>query len=571
MRGRGKAGGEPARGRRGKTVAPKASKKLALSVLNDQSPEQFNRLKRERDEALEQLAATSDVLRVISRAPTELQSVLDTIGENAARLCNANNAVIFRLEGNVLRQVASYGGIPTTSHPNEGLPANRDTVSGRTVCDRRTVHVPDLASEDREYPLGSRHAKSDGHRTTLATPLMREGIPIGAILIRRMEVRPFSEKQIALLETFAAQAVIAIENTRLLNELRQRTADLSEALDQQTATADVLRVISSSPHDVKPVFEAMLDKATRLCEAKFGHLYLWDGEAFNIVAMRNTPPALADVRQNVPILPGSNEPLGRMVATKSVIHIADTAAEQSYIKRSHPAVVTAVELGGIRTLVAVPMLKDNDLVGAFTIYRQEVRPFTDKQIDLVKTFAAQAVIAIENARLLNELRQRTDELSQRTDDLTEALEQQTATSEVLQVISSSPGELEAVFDAMLANATTICEAKFGHLFLREGEDFRVVAVHGEQSYVNFWRRNPAVDLNPGSPLARLANSKQIVHIADLRADQSYIERKKRIVALVETAGARTLVVVPMLRGRNSLARLPCIAKKSGHSPTSKSS
>jgi len=210
---------------------PKARKASTAHVSTGDLQDQVAALSRELKEAREQQAATSDVLRVISSSPTDLQSVLDMVGENAARLCDANNAVIFRLEGDVLRQAASYGGIPTTSHPSEGLPANRDTVSGRAVCDRRTIHVHDLASEDREYPLGSRHAKRDGHRTTLATPLLREGTPIGAILIRRMEVRPFSDRQIALLETFANQAVIAIENVRLLDELNK----LNQQLEQRVA------------------------------------------------------------------------------------------------------------------------------------------------------------------------------------------------------------------------------------------------------------------------------------------------------------------------------------------------
>jgi len=284
----------------------------------------------------------------------------------------------------------------------------------------------------------------------------------------------------------------------------------------------------------------MLDKATQLCEAKFGHLYLWDGEAFNLVAMVNTPPALAQARLHSPLRPSPSEALGRMMASKSAVHIADLATAQAYIERSHPAVVTAVELGGIRTFVAVPMLKENELIGALTIYRQEVRPFTRKQVELVENFAAQAVIAIENARLLNELRQRTD-------DLSESLEQQTATSEVLKVISSSAGELQPVFQTMLANAMRICEAKFGHLLLYDGEGFSAAHLHDvPPSYREFWVRHEPIKASPNTGIGRIAQTRKIVHIADLKAEPAYIDRDPLRVATVEGAGARTFLSVPML-------------------------
>jgi transcriptional regulator with GAF, ATPase, and Fis domain len=289
MRRRGELSEPPVKGRGRRSIRSKACKAPTAHQATADLEEQLVRLRRERDEALDQLAATSEVLKVISSSPSELQSMLDLVGENAARLCEANNAVIFRLEGGVLRQVASYGGIPTTSHPPEGTPADRDTVTGRAVRDRRTIHVHDLALEDREYPVGSKHAKQDGHRTTLATPLLREGNPIGAILIRRMEVRPFSDKQVALLENFATQAVIAIENTRLLIELQQRTDDLTESLEQQTATSEVLRTISSSPGELEPVFKVMLENAVRVCGAKFGNLYLYENDGFRAVAMHDVP------------------------------------------------------------------------------------------------------------------------------------------------------------------------------------------------------------------------------------------------------------------------------------------
>ena len=287
--------------------------------------------------------------------------------------------------------------------------------------------------------------------------MLKDGRIVGGIVVYRQEVRAFSDREIALLKSFAAQAVIAIENTRLLNELRG-------ALGRQTATSEVLQVISSSPGDLEPVFATMLENAVRICDAKFGNIYRAEGDGLRNVATHNTPIAFAEALRSSPYLsPGPRNPVRRMINTKTIVHVVDVRATEAYAERE-PIAVASVELGGTRTLMIVPMLKDNELVGAFTLARQEVRPFTDEQIELVKNFAAQAVIAIENARLLNELRQRTTDLTDRTADLTETLEQQTATSEVLQVISSSPGDLQPVFEAMLANAVRICNATFGNIY-----------------------------------------------------------------------------------------------------------
>src|SRR5262249_1714347 len=367
-----------------------------------------------------------------------------------------------------------------------------------------------------------------GIRTLVVVPMLQDDDLVGAIAIYRQEVRPFTDKQIELLNNFAKQAVIAIENTRLLNELR-------ESLQQQTATSEVLQVISSSPGELEPVFQAMLENAVRVCDAKFGILWLREGDGFRSVALHNLPPAYAEQRQREPVIrPGPGTGLGRVAKTKQVIHVADVRAEETYIERD-PLRVSTVELGGYRTLLDVPMLKDNELLGIITIYRQEAPPFNDKQIDLVKNFAAQAVIAIENTRLLNELR--------------ESLQQQTATSEVLGIISSSPGELKPVFETMLESATRICAANFGNLFLCEGEAFRAVAVHAPTTTYEWYRRDPVINLPdiPHTPLARVASSKEVLHIFDLREDRSYLEHNPRIIALVESAYVRTILGVPMLK------------------------
>src|SRR5262249_32306821 len=419
-------------------------------------------LKKKLAEALEQQTATSKVLQVISSSPGELEPVFEAMLANAVRICAAKFGTLELYEGGAFRKAALHN-VPQAYVAARGDAVIRPDprgVLGRIVKTKEVVRTEDLRTTP-PYLEGNPDARAfadlAGVRTLVIVPMLREDELIGVIAIYRQEVRAFTEKQIDLVKSFARQAVIAIENTRLLNELRQRTDNLRESLEQQTATSEVLRVISSSPGDLQPVFEAMLANATRICGANFGNLYLRDGEEFHLVAHHNPPAALVEERKRTPYRPGPKTAFRRMATTKQVVHVADVAGLQTYAQRD-PRTVAAVELGGIRTLLMVPMLKENDLIGAINIYRQEVRPFTASQTELVQNFAAQAVIAIENARLLNELRQRTD-------DLSEALEQQTATSDVLSVISSSPGELQPVFRTMLESAVHICGAKFGTLSL----------------------------------------------------------------------------------------------------------
>jgi class 3 adenylate cyclase/putative methionine-R-sulfoxide reductase with GAF domain len=365
------------------------------------------RLTHERDEALERETATSEILNIISSSQASLQLVLDAVVANAARLCRALNATVYLHDGDVAVIQAQFGqgGSPIgTRRPLDG-----DWVTGRAVLEARTVHVPDLARTD-EYPRGSEISLRLGYRTLLAVPLLRNNSAIGAILATRREASPFTDRQVALLQNFAAQAVIAIENTRLLDELRQ-------SLEQQTATANVLRVISSSPGDLEPVFEAMLQNVVRICDAKFANLALLEGDGFRFVAQHGAPQKYRLAREREPFIRGTAS-LNRLIKTKQIVHVADVAAEEP-----QSGIVT---LGKARTLINVPMLKENKLIGFIGIYRQEVRPFTDKQVELLQNFAAQAVIAIENARLLKELRERTDQLqaqSQELANLNQQLEQ----------------------------------------------------------------------------------------------------------------------------------------------------
>ncbi len=492
------------------------------------------RLLNELRQSLQQQTATADVLKVISRSTFDLQSVFDTLVESAVRLCEARFGAVFRLDRDLLHLAAHYN-FPEThlallqdEYPRT---PNRGTISGRAVLTGAPVQIPDMLA-DQEYR--GRASKEANFRSLLAVPLLRGGRAIGAIVIYRIEPGTFADKQLALLQTFADQAVIAIENVRLFEAEQQRTRELSESLEQQTATSEVLKVISSSPGELEPVFQAMLENATRICEAKFGILSLSEGDALRVVAMHNAPPAFVEFRQREPILRLSGNPLhARAVATKRTVQIADITDDPA--NRDDPQRRRFVALTGARSFIAVPMLKDNEVIGMITIYRQEVRPFTDKQIALVSNFAAQAVIAIENTRLLNELRQ--------------SLEQQTATSDVLKVISSSPGDLQPVFDAMLASATRLCEASYGTMWLRENDgQMRVAAWHGNlrEEFRDKWHVGRVFRPSRSVPTARAFETRKPVQVVDLKEDRSYFDHDPLTVAAV-VAGIRSLISVPMLK------------------------
>jgi signal transduction histidine kinase len=359
--------------------------------------------------------------------------------------------------------------------------------------------------------------------------MLKENELVGAIVFYRQEVRSFAHKQIELVKNFAAQAVIAIENTRLLKELRQRTDDLSESLEQQTATSEVLRVISSSPGELEPVFQAMLENATRICEATFGNLFLREEDGFRAVAVHGEP-TYAEGMQREPLIvlrdhPGI--PLDRVARTNDILHIHDLTAEPTY-KTGDRRMIALIDSARARTMLLVPMVKEKALIGAIVIYRQEVRPFSDKQIELVKNFAAQAVIAIENTRLLRELR--------------ESLQQQTATADVLKVISRSTFDLQAVLDTLLTSAIRLCGTDRGMIFRYDGDSCHAVAAYNlPREFLELWERTP-IHASRGTTVGRALLERRPVQIVDVKADPEYaFDEAQKMFAF------RTVLAVPMLR------------------------
>ena len=398
---------------------------------------------------------------------------------------------------------------------------DRGSVSGRAALEGRAVHIPDVLA-DPEFTKQESQQRGD-FRTVLGVPLTREGSPIGAIFLTRAAVDPFTQQQIDLATTFADQAVIAIENVRLFEEVQARTAELSESLEYQTATSNVLSVISRSPSEIQPVLDTIVETAAQLCDAKRAFIYRRDGAVLRHQASHNASSELMEFVTRNPISPGLHLGVARAALEKRTIHISDVRTDPEYS-------FGAAHVDPIRTVLAVPMLKASDLVGILVIYRLEVRPFTDKQIELVTTFADQAVIAIENARLFEEVQARTRELQ-------EALEYQTATSDVLNVISRSPSDLQPVLAAVGEKAARLCEADNAVIFRLEGDLLRQVGSFG---------KTPAISgpLNRARVVTRAVFDRRTIHVHDLQAEADEFPEGS---AHAKRAGHRTTLATPLLR------------------------
>jgi signal transduction histidine kinase len=494
---------------------------------------------RDLSESLQQQTATADVLKVISRSTFNLQSVLDTLVESAARLCEAERAIMFRREGSIYKSAAYYGYSREFReyHESHSISPGRGTAVGRTAVEGKTVNIPDVLA-DPEYTFLEAQ-KLGQYRANLAVPLLREGKPIGAFSLTRREPLPFNTKQIELVETFADQAVIAIENVRLFDAEQQRRRELSEALDRQTATAEILTVISNSLNDVQPVFDAIVESGLKLFSNAAISIALPDGDMVKAVALAESDPALAEGwRRTFPI------PLTRAymhsaaILDRKIVDIPD-------VRNAPPELAIGGQgfLGsGYRAVTIMPMMRGEAAVGALSVVRRAPGPLSEKQLAVLKTFAEQAVIAIENVRLLNELR--------------ESLQQQTATADVLKVISRSTFDLQAVLDTLVESATRLCEAHHAWLFQREGDFFRWAAGYGHTTEVHARLRDYLeplqVPVDRSSVTGRAMLEARVVHIPDVLEDSEYVagERAEQRVEAQKIVGYRAALGVPLLRGDN---------------------
>ena len=502
---------------------------------------------RELAEALEQQVATAEILRVISRSPSDVQPVFDAILANALRLCEANFAFVGRHQDGWLSLAAHTDSTPEfAEYLARGIPVDRETTAGRAALERKPVQVIDFMAEPgvRVTPAH----RSESVRTVLAMPLLREDRLLGVIAIRRREVRAFSEKQIALLQTFADQAVIAIENARLFNELEARNRELTEALEQQTATSEILRVISSSPSDALPVFQTIVRNAVVLCGGLFANVFRFDGELLHFVAAHNTGPSYMELLgSKYPMRPDASQVSGRVMLSKSVVTLEDARSDPDYDQRFPTAL-------GWRRMLGVPMLREGKPLGVITVGWAEAGPVPKAQEELLQTFADQAVIAIENVRLFNELETRNREV-------TEALEQQTATSEILRVLSRSPTDAQPVFDTIATAALKLCDANSANVFTFDGKLLHVAALagaspEGMEAIRRLWPR----PLDRGTAASRAVLSRSVVAIHDTHVDPDYA------VLSLARWGFRSVLGIPLMREGRAMGAIAVGRRSPGPFP-----
>ena len=480
-------------------------------------------------ESLQQQTATADVLKVISRSTFDLQTVLDTLTESAARLCGADMASIGRQGEHGYAHATNYNLSKDWIELTKSLriQPGRESLIGRVLAESRVVQIADVLA-DPEY-IYSEFQKAAGYRTVLGVPLLRQGHPIGVLFLGRKTVELFTDKQIELVSTFADQAVIAIENVRLFDEVQARTEDLRESLQQQTATAEVLKVISRSTFDLQPVLRTLVQSARELCNAQKAMVLLRDGEVYRIGMQIGYPAEFeAYVREN-PIEPDPYSGAGRAAFTGQVAHFPDVLADPDY------RLTEGLRLGRYRALLSVPLLREGQVVGVFSLGRDQPEPFTPRQIELVQTFADQAVIAIENVRLF-------DEVKARTEDLRESLQQQTATAEVLKVISRSTFDLQIVLDTLVQSAARLSEANYSFIFRREGERYHLVASHGFSPDYRRWMETQSIEVGRHTLVGRTALDGRTVHIPDVLADPEYTWGES-----IRRGGFRTMLGIPLMR------------------------